>query len=156
MSAPNLIPEVARLSAAVMDDICDPEHASVMRELQSHLAKMRSEGPLVVCSGICWNLTEAALAIGATAERALAPRRALAGIFTALGYDSCHPIQLPRGTKVTDRWGTQFKVNTCTGSDLYDWLPRTKFWDRNHPYGAARWALLDEVLAYLKDRGYGA
>lgn len=93
-------------------------------DLLKALLRLREDGPRDSLLGICSNVSACF-------------RTTLEECFHELGLDTCFPVAAPDGSaKGASTW--------------YGEAERDQMWSRDHPYGAARWALLDRLIEHLQ------
>lgn len=108
--------------------------------LRDALLYIKHEGPIIQGCGICGNVEDAVIGErvpipedmnpGSAADEA---ESALHHAFANLGLSTTYPVK--------------------GGGYTYDDASNKGYmWDRDHPYGAARWALLDQLLDYLREQ----
>lgn len=91
-------------------------------ELLQALLTLRENGPCIALVGICGNVPKAHYEL-------------MKQCFVELGLNAEYPVPPPEGSEHNaEHW--------FEASD--GWT----MWSRTHPYGAARWALLDRLIVH--------
>lgn len=137
------------LTSAEVDDLADPSHAAKLRTIARQLRAIKKYGPLCLSSGICWNVVKGAKALGVVGREGDLSI-AIGDLLVSMGLDRHYPVVVDG--EVYAGWDQD--RHESYGEFLYEELPGREFWDRGTPYGAARWALLDEMIDFLAVKGY--
>lgn len=91
-------------------------------DLLRALLGLRENGPCIALVGICGNVPRAHYGT-------------MKQCFVELGLHPEYPVPPPEGCEHDARY-------------LYDQSDVETMWSRTHPYGAARWALLDRLIVH--------